>query len=275
MGFDPEFPMTPEKVLRLRVMNAPLLMSLDAGDWGIAPTQWQKRQFPAVHAPRISVVHDGIDTDAVCPRKENIEEELVTYVARNLEPYRGFHSFMRAIPEIQRRRPKARIVIVGGDGISYSARLPPGQTYRQRMLRELDGKIDLSRVTFTGRIPYADYLALLRRSSVHVYLTYPFVLSWSMLEAMASGCLLVASRTPPVEEVIEDGKNGLLVDFFSTEQIAARVEYALARQKELEELRSNARATVEKRFDLKRVCLPAQRKLVEQLLGVSATRRAA
>jgi glycosyltransferase involved in cell wall biosynthesis len=181
---------------------------------------------------------------------------------------------MRAIPEIQRRRPKARIVIVGGDDVSYSPRLPPGQTYRSRMLRELDGKIDPGRVSFLGRIPYNEYLALLRRSSVHVYLTYPFVLSWSLLEAMASGCLVVGSRTPPVEEAIEDGVNGLLVDFFSTEALAARIDEALTRQRELAPLREAARRTVLERYDLNRVCLPAQCRLVEALAG-SATRRAA
>jgi glycosyltransferase involved in cell wall biosynthesis len=274
LGFDPEFPATAEKVLRLRVMNAPLLMSLDAADFGIAPTQWQKRQFPAVHAPRIAVVHDGIDTDLVSPA-EAPEEELITYVARNLEPYRGFHVFMRAIPEIQRRRPKARIVIVGGDDVSYSARLPAGQTWRARMLRELDGKLDLSKIQFTGKIPYADYLALLRRSSVHVYLTYPFVLSWSLVEAMSAGCLVVGSRTPPVEEVIRDGENGLLVDFFSPEGIAAKVDQALGSQKELFSLRETARKTVLERYDLKRVCLPAQCRLVDALARSTEAKRAA
>jgi glycosyltransferase involved in cell wall biosynthesis len=220
-GFDPEFPPSAQSLLRLRVMNAPLLMSLDAADWVIAPTRWQARQFPDAYKARMSVIHDGIDTDLALPESNNGQAELITYVARNLEPYRGFHVFMRAIPEIQRRRPKARIVIVGGDAVSYSPRLPPGQTYRERMLRELDGKIDLARVSFLGRIPYRDYLALLRRSSVHVYLTYPFVLSWSLLEAMASGCLVIGSRTQPVEEVIAHGVNGLLVDFFSPEKIAA------------------------------------------------------
>lgn len=268
-GFDPEFPARPESILRLRVMNAPLLMALDASDWGVAPTRWQHRQFPSVYRRRISVVHEGIDTDAVAPGRASRDEELVTYVARNLEPYRGFHVFMRAIPEIQRRRPKARIVIVGGDEVSYSPRLPPGETYRARMLRELEGRIDLSRVDFLGRIPYADYLALLRRSSVHVYLTYPFVLSWSLLEAMAAGCLVVGSRTPPVEEVIDDRRNGLLVDFFSPQGIAERVDEALRRHEDLEPLRIAARRTVAERFDLRRICLPAQARLVEQLLGAS------
>lgn len=265
MGFDPEFPVNPEKILRLRVMNAPLLMSLDASDWVLAPTAWQQRQFPAAYKSRMSVIHDGIDTRAATPG-ERRDEALITYVARNLEPYRGFHIFMRAIPEIQKRRPKARIVIVGGDEVSYSPRLPPGETYRTRLLRELEGKIDLSRVQFAGRMPYSNYLALLRRSSVHVYLTYPFVLSWSLLEALASGCLVVGSRTPPVEEAITDGQNGLLTDFFSTQALAERIDYALDHRDELQPLREAARRTALERYDLRNVCLPAQLRLVEALL---------
>jgi glycosyltransferase involved in cell wall biosynthesis len=272
LGFDPEFPASPEKLLRLRVMNAPLLMSLDASDWGMAPTRWQQRQFPAAHQQRMSVVHDGIDTDLVCPGGAPVEE-IVTYVSRNLEPYRGFHVFVRAIPEIQKRRPNARIVIVGGDEVSYSPRLPPGQTYRQRLLREIEGQADLSRVHFTGKIPYAAYLEILRRSSVHVYLTYPFVLSWSLLEAMSAGCLVVGSRTPPVEEVIRDGENGLLTDFFSTEALASRVDQALSMDSR--SLRARARTTVIERYDLKRVCLPAQLGMVAQLQGQGADAGAA
>jgi len=261
LGFDPDYPVTADKVLRLRVMNAPLLMSLDAADWTMAPTRWQQRQFPAGYQARMSVIHDGIDTDIATPG--NPEEELITYVARNLEPYRGFHTFMRAIPAIQKRRPKARIIIVGGDEVSYSPRLPAGQTYRLLLMKEMGDRIDYSRVQFLGRIPYAEYLSILRRSSVHVYLTYPFVLSWSLLEAMSAGCLVVGSRTPPVEEVIRDGENGLLTDFFSTEAIAAKVDEAFGNR--FPEIRERARRTIVENYDLKRICLPAQLELVEAL----------
>jgi len=272
VGFDPEFPPRPESVAQLRLRNAPFLIALDAADEGIAPTRWQKQQFPTPHWPQIAVVHDGIDTDAVKPDagarlaiggiELGTQDEVVTYVARNLEPYRGFHSFMRAIPEIQRRRPQARIVMVGGDKVSYSPRLPTGETYRALLMKELGDAIDYSRVLMAGQLPYADYLRLLQISAAHVYLTYPFVLSWSMLEAMSAGALVVGSRTPPVEEVIAHGENGLLADFFSPQDIAVQVERALADRGAMLPLRNRARQTVVGRYDLRRICLPQQAALV-------------
>ena len=169
---------------------------------------------------------------------------------------------MRAIPEIQRRRPKARIVVVGGDKVSYSPRLPTGETYRALLMKELGDAIDYSRVLMAGQLPYADYLRLLQISAAHVYLTYPFVLSWSMLEAMSAGALVVGSRTPPVEEVIAHGENGLLADFFSPQDIAVQVERALADRGAMLALRNRARQTVVERYDLKRICLPQQTALV-------------
>ncbi len=274
VGFDPEFPAPPDALPRLRVRNAPFLMALDAADHGIAPTRWQHAQFPARYASQISVIHDGIDTRVVRPDAAarfsapgialTAQDEVVTYVARNLEPYRGFHSFMRAIPEIHRRRPKAKIVIVGGDAVSYSPRLPAGQTYRQRLMQEMGSAIDYARVFMPGQVPYADYLALLRISSAHVYLTYPFVLSWSLLEAMSAGAPVVGSRTAPVEEVLRHGENGLLADFFSPQDIAAQVERALADRPAARRLGEQARRTVVEGFDLASVCLPRQRRLAEE-----------
>jgi glycosyltransferase involved in cell wall biosynthesis len=228
---------------------------------------------------RISVLHEGVDTDVARPnpkasfklpgsgRKLTRRDEVVTYVARNLEPYRGFHIFMRALPQLLRRRKRAQVVIVGDDGVSYGAPPPPSSTFREMMLREVGSKLDLTRVHFLGMIDYHAYLNLLQVSSVHVYLTYPFVLSWSFVEAMACGCLIVASATPPVLEVLRDGTNGLTVDFFAHKQLANRIEAALDQRRELESLRQGARATAVEQFDLKRLLLPRWMALFEDVLN--------
>jgi glycosyltransferase involved in cell wall biosynthesis len=192
--------------------------------------------------------------------------ELVTYVARNLEPYRGFHTFMRALPHILRRRPQAQIVIVGGDEVSYGASIDDGLTYRERMIAELGSSLDLSRVHFLGRLPYETYVKVLQVSRVHVYLSYPFVLSWSFLEAMAAGCAIVGSDTPPVVEVLKDGENGRTVDFFSPADIAERVEELLEDPAQARRLGERARADAISKYDLKTRQLPAWDRLVQSLL---------
>jgi glycosyltransferase involved in cell wall biosynthesis len=277
VGFDPADPVTPDTAPRLRTKNLGNLLALDTADLGQCPTEWQKSVYPRRYHPILNVIHEGIDTEAVKPdpaarlivADAKLEltagDEIVTYIARNLEPYRGFPSFMRSLPRILAARPNARVLIVGGDGVSYGARLPSGQTFRQQLLAELAGSLDLSRVHFLGKIPYPAFVKVLQISRVHVYLTYPFVLSWSMLEAMSAGCLVIGSRTQPVEEVIHHGANGLLVDFFSSEEIADRVIEALEDGRALAFLRQNARQTVIDRFDLRTICLPAHLKLLNVL----------
>lgn len=276
VGFDPEYPTTLDDLFRVRAKNSINLLGMDAADWGLSPTEWQRSRYPDFFQPRISVIHEGVDTDLLVPKKDRTvhlpdgrpltpDAEIVTYVSRNLEPYRGFHVFMRALPEILRRRPKAEILIVGGDEVSYGRRLPAGESYRQRLLAEVT--IDPARVHFLGRIAYEAFVGLLQISSVHVYLTYPFVLSWSMLEAMACGCLVVGSATPPVQEVIRDRENGLLVDFFSTSAIADRIDEVLDHPDRMQALRDAARRTIVERYDLRRHCLPRLAQLVERLLA--------
>jgi len=197
------------------------------------------------------------------------DDQVVTYVARNLEPYRGFHIFMRALPEIQRRCPKAQTVIIGGDGVSYGSAPRNGKNWRQVMLAEVGAKLDMSRVHFLGRVPYNVFVNALQVSSAHVYLTYPFVLSWSMLDAMAAGCVVIASGTEPVSTIVRDGENGMLFTFFDTQALAAKVESALGEPKRYEEMCGRARARIEEDFDVRRVCLPRQIALLESLLDKS------
>ena len=224
LDFDPEYPPDYDARAKLRTLGSVDLLGLNTADWGQTATEWQRSQHPARYHDMVSVVHEGIDTGSVKPDRDakllvdgitlGCNDEVITYAARNLEPYRGFHIFMRALPAILKRRPKAHVLIVGGDQVSYG-RLPPrGETYRSLMLKEVGKSLDMKRVHFIGWTPYDEYLKALQVSSAHVYLTYPFVLSWSMLEAMASGCMVIGSRTAPVQEVIRDGANGRLVEFF-------------------------------------------------------------
>ena len=278
VGFDPDSPVTLDTHCRIRTKNIIQFMGLESADAGMSPTFWQFQQYPPEFQYKISVIHDGIDTKVCAPNPAaSIEikntdgavttlhqgEEVVTFVVRNLEPYRGFPQFMRAAEIILKRRPKARIIIIGGDEVSYGRALTDGQTYRKQMLEQVD--LDLSRVFFLGRVPYATYLSVIQVSGVHVYLTYPFVLSWSMLESMSAECLVVASATPPVTEVIEDGVNGLLVDFFDFQAVADRVDEVLDHKERMAAIRKKARRTILETYALED-CLAAQFKLIDSLI---------
>jgi glycosyltransferase involved in cell wall biosynthesis len=277
VGFDPEFPVASwQDAARTRAKNANGLLNLESMDAAYSPTEWQRSSFPSLYWPKIQVVHDGIDTNDMLPNPDvrlTLEQgrapfvrgdEIVTFVNRNLEPYRGYHVFMRALPRLQALCPNALILIVGGNGVSYGAAAPNNRTWKEIYLDEVKDRIDLSRIRFLGNIGYDAFRALMQISACHVYLTYPFVLSWSMLEAMSCGALVVGSRTPPVEEVIEDGRNGFLVDFFDADGLADRVAAVLAQPHRFNELRAAARRTIIARYDLSNVCLPRQISMVEQ-----------
>jgi glycosyltransferase involved in cell wall biosynthesis len=278
VGFDPEFP-EPDPVqarLQIRTRNTAMTQALLDADQGVAPTGWQASRFPPGLRERIAVVHEGIDTDGIRPdpaasvslRQDGVVlrpgDEVVTYVARNLEPYRGFHVFMRALPLILQARPQARAVIVGGDEVSYGRSARGGRSWREVLLNEVRDRLDPARVHFVSRVPHPVFVQLMQVSAAHVYLTYPFVLSWSVLEAMSAGALVVGSRTPPVEEVVEDGRNGILRGFHDVAGIADAVVEALAYPEAFRSLRAAARRTVVERFDLRRVCLPQWLALVHQ-----------
>ena len=288
VGFDPEFPATDEgEVCRLRLKNLNNLLHFEIADAGISPTHWQASTFPEPFKNKISVVHDGIDTQAVAPNSAvsltlkmatgqdlvlTRKDEVITFVNRNLEPYRGYHTFMRALPQLLKERPNARVLLVGADDVSYGAR-PDAAKYgaakwRDIFANEVRGQIsdaDWQRVHFLGQVPYHFFIPLLQLSTVHVYLTYPFVLSWSLLEAMSAGCAIVASDTEPLREAIVHNETGMLVNFFDPAALAQSVCELLNNPEERTRLSANARVFAQANYDLQTVCLPKQLEWVAQL----------
>lgn len=281
VGFDPEFAgSTLRSSVRLRMKNLTLLDALHTMDLGVAPTAWQRSRFPQTYLPRIVEIFDGIDTGAIRPdpaARFELNDTLsfapgdpvVTFVSRNLEPYRGYHTFMRALPQFLRQRPEAHVVLVGGDGVSYGAPAPAGKTWKQIFLEEVREAlgVDLARVHYAGYLDRSRFTQLLQVSAAHVYLTYPFVLSWSSLEALSAGCHVIGSATPPVQEFIEHGVNGTLVDFFDAPALAQALDHAVARRASFGPLREAARRTAVERCDLHTVALPRWRRALEDLMG--------
>ncbi|MDB5606043.1 MAG: glycosyl transferase [Bradyrhizobium sp.] len=269
VAFDPEFPaIGVDGHVSLQLKNAATLLALSECDAGLAPTAWQRSTFPSIFQDKIAVLHEGIDTAVVKPAPKvsfrlpsgkllTAKDELVTFAARNLEPLRGYHIFMRALPRIMAERPNAEILVIGGHGTSYGAPSPAGTTWQSLFHDEVAGQIDPRRVSFVGHLPYEDYLRALQISSAHVYLTYPFVLSWSLLEAMSAGCLVIGADTAPVREVLNQ-ENGILVPFFDVDQLANRVIDALADRNRFRKIRNAARQTILDKYDLAQTCLPAQ-----------------
>jgi glycosyltransferase involved in cell wall biosynthesis len=270
IGFLPDQPVTTADRFRTRGRNAPILMDLAAMDWGVCPTRWQVGRFPSQFRRRITVLHDGVDTDYLTPnpaatltlpdgRVLKAGDEVVTYVARGMEPYRGFPQFMAAAAKLLADRPAAHVIVVGADRVAYGRKRTDGKTFKEAALAE--HALDPDRVHFLGLVPFETLRQVFRVSAAHVYLTVPFVLSWSMLEAMACACLIVGSDTPPVREVIADGRNGLLTDFFDADRLAARLTDVLARPDAFVNLRANARATILGRYAAANL-VPAQRQLL-------------
>ncbi len=275
VGFDTEFaPYGFDQVMIAQGRAAHLGQSLIHADAGLAPTVWQASTYPESLRDMIRVIHDGVDTAVMSPNANaavtvpsgavlKAGDEVLTFVNRNLEPYRGYHVFMRALPEILAARPQAQVVIVGGDEVSYGAPPKGEKGWKDTILAEVRDKIDMNRVHFMGKVPYPVFVNIMQISRAHAYLTYPFVLSWSMIEAMAAGCLVVGSKTAPVEEVLEHGKTGIMVDFFDVPALSRTLIDALAHPAKYQPLRDAARAFAIQHYDLKAVCLPKMVAFVE------------
>lgn len=282
VGFDPEFPVREDEACRLRLKNLNNLLHFEVADAGISPTHWQASTFPEPFRSRITVVHDGIDTATIAPDPNagislntvngNLTlaktDEVITFVNRNLEPYRGYHIFMRALPNLLKQRPNAHVLIVGEDDVSYGARPKNGQKWKDIFANEVRPMIsdaDWHRVHFLGHVPYQYFIPLLQLSTIHVYLTYPFVLSWSLLEAMSAGCAIVASDTQPLHEAIRHDQTGRLVNFFDAADLVHQVCSLLDDPAARARLGANARTFAINNYDLKTVCLPRQLQWLAQL----------
>jgi glycosyltransferase involved in cell wall biosynthesis len=292
VGFDKEFPLGFDDIFRVRTLNMVQHMALEGSDIYISPTAWQKSRYPQRYQSDIQIIHEGIDTLQLQPDPDaelqiaettwtvggasvttpavtlHKGDDVLTYVSRSLEPYRGFHVFMRSLPDILRSRPLCHVVIVGKLQAHYGPTPRGGGSWRDVMMSEIASKLlpgILNRIHFLGHVPYARYLQVLQVSKVHVYLTYPFILSWSLLEAMAVGCLIIASQTAPVEEVIQDGHNGLLVPFHWPQVLAGQVVDVMANPDRHKHLPAMAQQTVRERFDFTTVVLPRHLQLLHEL----------
>jgi len=262
VDFDPEFPATEEQYPRIRAMNLINLLALSLEQHGQTPTQWQFMRYPEWARKQIRVLPEGAKLDVCRPdakvRAEPLtigkftvapKDKLITYVSRNLEPYRGFHTMMRALPDLLRARPDAKVVMVGGDDVSYGSRLI-GATWREFMQKELEGKYDASRVLLPGQVPYETYLRLLQRSDAHVYLTYPFVPSWSLREALACGAVVIGADVEPVREFITHGRNGLLTPALDPKRLSEAILEVLEDDRLSRRLRTGARRFAERHLDM-------------------------
>ena len=278
VGFDPEFPQPRESFARVRAKNAVNLIALTNPGHGFTPTLFQHSTYPAWARANIEVLAEGVNLDVCKPDpalrqrvitlagyKIRPAEKLVTFVVRDLEPYRGFHVFMRALPRLLAARPDVRVMLVGGDAVSYGARIDKG-TWRERMTDEIAPRTDMTRVHFAGRVPYETYVKILQRSDAHVYLTYPFVASWSLREAMATGCALVVSDTAPVREFVTHRKSGLMVPFLQPDAIADGVLTLLEDSALAGKLRRAARTWAEKHLDMG-AYISAYETLIARVIG--------
>ena len=275
VGFDPEFNAPSfDQVMIAQGRAAHLGQALLHADAGVAPTKWQASTFPPALRQMLDVIHDGVNTDLMAPNPQAsfalpngqsvlAGDEVLTFVNRNLEPYRGYHTFLRALPDVLKARPNAQVVIVGGDEVSYGAAPKGEKGCKDTILNEVRDRLDMSRVHFMGKIPYDQFTALMQVSRAHAYLSYPFVLSWSMIEAMSAGAHVIGSATTPVQEVIQNGVNGTLIDFFDIPAWSAALTQALAYPEHFQTLRQAARQTALDRYD-QRLLLPKMVNFVER-----------
>ncbi|HEY8574616.1 glycosyltransferase [Phenylobacterium sp.] len=261
IDFDNEFiPLTEEGVLLGKTKNSVMSLALTDATAIVCPTPFQASTLPSIFQPRVRVIHEGIDVDAIAPapaapfplddgRVIAPGTPVITHINNQMEPLRGLHIFLRALPRVLEAVPDAQVLVIGDEKArGYGGNAPEGKTWKQVCLEGVEDRIDMSRVHFLGRVAHGRMHDALRLSSAHVYYTYPFVLSWSLAEAMALGCYVIGSDTPPVRDAIEDGMNGRLLPFFDVDALSEALIEACRNPEATRPLRAAARETPLERF---------------------------
>ena len=284
VDFDPEFKFDNQFLAnKLSARNAPIVLDLYQSDHVVTPTEFQASLAPETFRDKLTIIHEGIDTELL-KRNDDIkidingnvltnDNKIVLYIARNLEPYRGYHSFIRSIPGVLKNHPDAYILVVGGHDVSYGHKPPEGKNFSDIFFKEVKDNLNKKernifekQVLFLGWLDYEKLIKLMQICTTHVYLSYPFVLSWSLLESMSCESIIIGSNTKPVKEVIKHNKTGLLVDFFDYKEISNAISSVLSSPKGFEKIRKSARDLIIDKFDLHKVSIPKYLELIERAL---------
>ncbi len=280
VNFDHEFDTpTLKGAMRTNGKNATVALAYTMADLIVCPTRFQASTFPSIFRPRMRILHEGIDLSKARPnpnarikladgRLLNRSTPVITFINRNFESLRGFHIFMRALPAFLEAVPDGHVILIGSDGTGYGTPRDDEKSWREVMLEELGDRIDRSRVHFAGRVDHDYMIDILSIGAAHVYYTYPFTLSWSLVEAMACECLILGSDTAPVRDAIVPGVNGILNDFFDVEALSAAMIRAAREPDQFEAIRQEARRTALRYFDAETIGVPAWLKLIDEVADV-------
>jgi glycosyltransferase involved in cell wall biosynthesis len=279
VAFDLEFEArNDDQDMRVHAKNATMALAYAHADIIVCPTAFQASTFPIGLQSRIRVFHEGISLENASkrvnatfrlPNGEVLDDSLpiITFINRDFERLRGFHIFMRALPAFMAKCSTAQVIVIGTDGGGgYGGKLANQQTWKEKMLVEVGDQLDQSRLHFVGRVPHTDMISALSLSSAHVYYTYPFVLSWSLVEAMACECLILGSDTGPVRDAITHGENGILNDFFDVDALSNAMIDACVNPSKYEKMRKAARKTALRQFDKDTVGIPAWMALIKEMI---------
>ncbi len=277
VNFDREFDTpTLRGAMRTNGKNATVALGYTMADLIVSPTRFQASTLPEIFRPRIRILHEGIDLSRAQPKPDaritladgrvlDRSTPVITFINRNFEPLRGYHIFMRAIPAFLEAVPDGHVILVGSDGGGYGTPRNDDRSWRQHMTEELGDRLDHSRIHYAGRIDHAYMVQILSIGAAHVYYTYPFTLSWSLVEAMACECLVIGSDTAPVRDAITSGVNGVLIDFFDVDALSAAMIRAVREPQAFEAMRKAARQTALRHFDAATVGVPAWLKLIDEV----------